>query len=146
MSLVAPTLLTPLPPPPTTIDPLNFDLRADAKVAADVVMVGEMNVQMGVMYGNALDAMANAATVASNVATTNANATAAAANANFKGNYSTLTGALNVPSSVAYNGTTWQLLQNLANVTTQVPSILTAAYWLPIVAFPNQYFFDLGII
>lgn len=42
--------------------------------------------------------------------------------ANFKGNWSALTGALNVPASVYHNGLTWVLLTNLANVAASEPS------------------------
>lgn len=45
----------------------------------------------------------------------------AAANANFKGNWSDLSGALNVPASVRHNGAYWQLLRNLPNVAASEP-------------------------
>jgi len=41
---------------------------------------------------------------------------------NFKGSWSTLTGALNVPASVEHNGKVWQLLVNLPNVTLSEPA------------------------
>ena len=41
---------------------------------------------------------------------------------NFKGSWSTLTGALNVPASVEHNGKIWQLLVNLPNVALSEPS------------------------
>jgi hypothetical protein len=63
------------------------------------------------------------ATVASTSATAAANsATGAANSANFKGTWSSLTGALNKPAQVLHNGAYWQLLNNLANVTTSEPS------------------------
>ena len=43
--------------------------------------------------------------------------------ANFKGNYSNLTGALNIPATVYYNDKYWQLLNNMADVTSEVPSV-----------------------
>lgn len=43
--------------------------------------------------------------------------------ANFKGNWSALTGALNKPASVFHNGAFWALLNNLANVTTSTPGV-----------------------
>lgn len=42
--------------------------------------------------------------------------------ANFKGNWSALTGALSVPASVYHNSLTWVLLSNLANVAASEPS------------------------
>ncbi len=50
----------------------------------------------------------------------------ASAAANFKGNWSALTGALAVPASVYHNGSYWMLLSNLANVTADVPGVSAA--------------------
>lgn len=69
--------------------------------------------------------------VVSEFVNTQADATETAANlaqttvsgANFKGNYSALTGALNVPSSVYHSGKYWQLLNNMADVTSESPSV-----------------------
>ena len=62
-------------------------------------------------------------TLATTQATNAANsATAAAANANFAGNWGDLTGALNIPASVQHDGSIWQLLTDLADVTTSEPS------------------------
>lgn len=51
-----------------------------------------------------------------------ASAASAAAVSNFKGSWSSLTGALNKPATVLHNGAYWALLNNLANVTTSTPS------------------------
>lgn len=45
---------------------------------------------------------------------------------NFKGAYSELAGALDVPSTVEHLGTKWQLLVDLADVTTSVPSAVNS--------------------
>lgn len=42
--------------------------------------------------------------------------------ANFKGDWSDLTGSLNVPATVRHNSTIWLLINNLADVTTSEPS------------------------
>jgi hypothetical protein len=42
---------------------------------------------------------------------------------NFKGEWSSLTGALAVPASVFHNGFFWQLLNNLANVAASEPGV-----------------------
>lgn len=47
----------------------------------------------------------------------------AAASANYKGHWSALTGALNIPASVSHNGYFWALNANLANVTTATPGV-----------------------
>lgn len=92
------------------------------------------------------------ATAASTSATSAANsATGAANSANFKGTWSSLTGALNKPAQVLHNGAYWQLLNNLANVTTSEPSPSNADWafssgtrWLPAYTssaniVPNSY-------
>lgn len=48
------------------------------------------------------------------------------ASAAFKGNWSSLTGALNMPASVYHNERLWFLTQNLANVTTATPGVSSA--------------------
>lgn len=55
----------------------------------------------------------------------------ALAAANYKGDWSLLTGALNKPASVSYAGTFWVLGADLANVTTAVPGV--SASWVPII-------------
>ena len=47
--------------------------------------------------------------------------------ANFKGLWSSLTGSLNIPASVSHNDKFWQLLENVADVTTEVPGV--SAKW-----------------
>ena len=67
------------------------------------------------------DASADAAALseaAAELAETNAESAA-----NFKGSWSSLTGALNKPAMVLHNGAYWVLLNNLANVTTSEPSV-----------------------
>ncbi|HEV2612546.1 MAG TPA: hypothetical protein VGU61_19950 [Noviherbaspirillum sp.] len=50
--------------------------------------------------------------------------------ANYKGLWSTLTGALAIPASTFHNGQFWQLLENVADVTAEVPGVSSkwAAY------------------
>jgi len=72
---------------------------------------------------NADDAYASsgiAAASAVSAATSEANT---AAFANFKGNWSALTGALAKPASVFHNGAFWALLNNLADVTASQPGV-----------------------
>lgn len=52
----------------------------------------------------------------------------AASNANFKGLWSSLNGALNVPAMVYHNGIYWNLTANLSNVTTAQPGV--SASWI----------------
>ena len=46
--------------------------------------------------------------------------------ANYKGQWSSLSGALNTPASVWHNGAYWGLLSNLANVATAQPGVSSA--------------------
>lgn len=53
------------------------------------------------------------------------------ATANFKGNWSALTGPLNVPASVFHSGSYWMLLSNLADVTAATPGVSGSWQLLP---------------
>lgn len=79
-------------------------------------------------YQNALSAFESA--TASGASATNADqsASVAMASANFKGEWSGLTGALPKPASVAKDGRFWMLLNDLADVTAAVPGV--SASWL----------------
>lgn len=74
-------------------------------------------------YNNAVEAFSGAtiATSAAITATTAASVSLGASN--FKGDWSSLTGALAKPASVRYGGRFWLLLNNLANVTTSTPGV-----------------------
>jgi hypothetical protein len=65
---------------------------------------------------------------ASSAAAADSSQNLAAASADYKGLWSAQTGAANKPYSVFHNGSFWALNNNLANVTTQEPS-LTNANW-----------------
>lgn len=79
------------------------------------------------------------ATIAESSATTASSAsTAAVAAANFKGAWSGLTGALNIPASVSHSGTTWLLLVDLVDVTTSEPGV--SVDWQKAVSFTNVEF------
>ena len=64
--------------------------------------------------------------------------------ANFKGEWSALTGALNVPATVMHQGRLWYLKSNLSNVASVTPA-LGSAYWgdvyqsnlIPLIAPPG---------
>ena len=50
--------------------------------------------------------------------------------ANFKGEWSSLTGALTVPSTVYHSGTYWQLLDDIADVTLSEPTLINTDWAL----------------
>lgn len=74
-------------------------------------------------YDNALDAQGSATAAAASATAASASEVNTAALANFKGAWSTLTGAIAKPASVFHNGAFWTLLNNLANVTTSTPGV-----------------------
>jgi hypothetical protein len=120
---------------PNTAEPDTFNDDAD-KWAADIIpWTAEVNAA-GVYIndvGDAVDADAAAASASATAAANSATAALAsqnlaAASADYKGLWSAQTGAANKPYSVFHNGSFWALNVNLANVTTQEPS-LTNANW-----------------
>lgn len=72
------------------------------------------------------DSSASAAALSQSSAA--ASAAAAAASSNYKGEWSSLSGALNKPATVSHNGAFWVLVNNLANVALSEPSV--TADWL----------------
>ena len=125
------TTITALPTPvPQRSDPINFAARADLFLAALPTFATETNLVASEVNANASTASSQAgiAVSAANAAT-DAAAQALAA-ANFKGEWSTLTGALNKPACVKHNGRFWLLLNNLTNVTTSQPGV--SADWTSI--------------
>lgn len=130
--------ITALPTPPTRSDPTNFSTRADEFLGALPNFATEANALSAEMNGlvmgisddvNAAANSASAAALSALAAETSEDS--AAAVLNFKGAWSNLTGALNVPSTVSHIGRVWMLLNNLANVTTSVPGTDTAN-WLAV--------------
>lgn len=74
-------------------------------------------------YSNALDSQASATAAATSAADASNSAANLSAIVNFKGLWSTLTGALNKPASVFHNGAYWALLNTLADVTASQPGV-----------------------
>lgn len=117
LPVVAPTAISAGPTLPDPDDRTTFNTRAYAFTAwerNEAVPKVDLNSQAA--YANAL-ASQEAATMAQA-----AQAVAVAA-ANFKGAWSGLSGALNVPASVLHNNQYWMLLDNLANVATATPGV-----------------------
>jgi hypothetical protein len=123
---------------PTTADPDNFDAYADnllgtqlpALITSFNTASGQYNTVAGEVNTDALTATTQAgiataqALLAQGFAGESEDAAdASAASAAFKGEWSLLTGALAVPSSVAHNGAIWVLLTSLADVTASEPGV-----------------------
>jgi hypothetical protein len=116
--------ITPLGQPPLRSDgPALFADRGDAFMASlplAVMQANELEANVNAKEASAV----NAADVATNAADVATNASAiASSSASFKGNWSSLTGALLLPSSVYHNNFFWALNTNLADVTTATPGV-----------------------
>lgn len=115
--------ITPLPTPPSRSDsPSTFADDADVFIAALPDFVTEANALATEVNGYQSSASSSATAASSSATAASASATAAASSANYKGEWSSLTGALAKPATVSHNGAFWVLLNNLANVTTSQPS------------------------
>lgn len=128
--MTIPTIST-LPTAPARTDPpATFITRADAFLAALVTMQSELNTSIGAMNTDIAGVNADATAAANSAAS-------AIAAANFKGNWSDLTGALDIPAAVAHSGGVWVLLEDLPDVTASEPSGANTD-WQNLPVIPNQ--------
>lgn len=102
-----------------------------------VTFNGELLAVANNVLANATDAQASATAAAGSATASAASATQSAQArdatfnaANFKGDWATLTGALNLPASVRHNGRFWLLVANVADVAAAVPGV--SASWSPL--------------
>jgi hypothetical protein len=105
--------ITPLPTPPARTD-------------GEATFVSRANAFLGALPTFGTEANALAAAVSADKAATQTAAAIAPvslAAANFKGNWSALTGALAVPASVFHSGAFWTLASDLADVTAKEPGV-----------------------
>ncbi len=126
-------MITTLPPAPQRSDSVNFAAKADLFLSALPTFGEEANTLAEGVNAKAAEAAqdANEAAQSAQTALTAAN-TALGATA-FKGPWSNLTGALNVPATVFHLGQYWILQQNLPNVTADQPGA-DLTKWVPLVA------------
>lgn len=117
---VTPTPISPLPPAPLVTDSaVQFDAKAFPFAAALDTLRSQINMAAGQTNTNAVSAAESAALAQDG-------ADAASSNAAYKGPWSQLTGALQIPASVSHNGTRWVLLQNVPNVAAVEPGVSSA--------------------
>ena len=137
------TPIDPLPDAPNrTQSPAVFSANTDAFLTALPPNVAQINAAGAYFDTVAAAADASAAESAASAVESGASAVASAASAidaeafatnsassaNFKGEWSTLTGAAAKPFSVSYGGVIWVLLNDLADITASEPSV--SADWL----------------
>jgi len=128
--------ITPLPAVPNrSAEPEIFSDAVDAFLTALPTLQEQIDAAGTYIQGVGAQVDADKTTTGGHVTAAAGSASAAAssqalaaASADFKGAWASLTGALNKPASVSHNGSFWALNVNLANVTTQEPS-LTNANW-----------------
>ena len=126
-------MITTLPPAPQRSDSVNFAAKADLFLSALPTFGEEANTLAEGVNAKAAEAAqdANEAAQSAQTALTAAN-TALGATA-FKGPWSSLTGALNVPATVFHLGQYWILQQNLPNVAAVQPGT-DLTKWTPLIA------------
>lgn len=115
--------ITALPTPPSRQDPANFSARADAFLGALPTFATEANALASDVNADEISAAASASSASASASSAATSAANISALANFKGDWSSQTGAMNKPASVFHNGAYWALLNNLANVTTSQPGV-----------------------
>lgn len=120
--------ITALPTPPSRQDPLNFADRADDFLGALPQFVTEANALAIAVNVDEAATASSAAAAANSAATAQAAALAAQTVSNYRGEWSSLTGPLTVPSTVSYSGVFYTLTSNIADVTAHTPGV--SAVWL----------------
>lgn len=117
------TPITPLPPAPQRVDsPDDFITKSDTWVDALAAFTTETN--------------ALAVEVSEDAVSADTSALISASNANFVGEWGDQTGEALVPYSVFHNTKTWQLLNDLADVTLSEPGV--TGDWVEIATAPTS--------
>ena len=104
---------------PADADQFSQDLEAS---------IPQMNISIGFMNSTAVTIDADSTSAAASAASASADAGAATSSANFKGDYTALGAiALTVPSAVFSLNTYWNLLEDVADISLEVPG--TSSKW-----------------
>lgn len=138
MTIVVPVPITAGPPVPNSNDPeVTFDQQFEASLTwqRDTLAPGA-NALAAASYSNALDAKSSAEAAHVSELAAAASALNASSTSNFKGEWSSLTGALAPPASVYHNGLTWNLLTAIPNVTLEEPTLLSTVWRANNTVFP----------
>jgi hypothetical protein len=142
--------ITPLPDPPLRSDgPANFADNAEIFLSQLPTFATEANALEANVNAKEASAVTQvslatdqADAAAASAVTAADMATIATAAANYKGLWTSLTGALNMPASVYHNGAFWALNANLADVTTATPGVSAswtrAKVWVDFYSYANR--------
>ncbi len=147
---ISQTITSPPSPAPNrnTDSPSEFSDNVDAQLSWERVYVSEVDTWTDEANSTAsdintdklaaeqavTDAEAQVVLAANQVTLAESAAATAESNANFVGNWSDQTGAAAIPYSTRHTSKTWQLISNLADVTTVEPGVTGgwATYWADI--------------
>lgn len=129
MAIVTPIPIPSGPSVPNSNDPeTTFDEQFEASLTWQRdELAPKANALAEATFDNATDAQASAAAAAASATTAHNAEVAAMSSTNFKGDWAGLSGSLTPPASVAHLGRTWNLLEPIANVTTEQPGV--SAKW-----------------
>lgn len=116
--------------PLRSLAPADYATVAEAFAAALPAFETAMNAVQTAASGSATAASGSATAASGSAAAAASSASASAGSANYKGEWSTLTGALNIPASCSRNGQLYVLTANLANVTTDTPGVTVGSKWI----------------
>ena len=117
--------ITPLPPAPSRAVPSTFSTKADAFLGALPTFVTEANALETNVNAKEAAASLSATRAAASAVSSASSATVALAAANYKGAWSSLSGAATVPYCVSHNNAYWMLITNIANIADKVPGVAT---------------------
>ena len=117
------TILDTLPTAPSRKRPNDFSEEMDNFLYAIVPFQSDVNDIITEMNATAVDVNADRAASLSSETNALAYEQVAMANAAFKGNWTSLTGALSIPASVRHDDKYWLLTSNLTDVTAKEPGV-----------------------
>ncbi|AXQ65832.1 MAG: hypothetical protein [Caudoviricetes sp.] len=116
------------PIPQRTQEPALFSDNVDAFLTFIPDAVDYFDEATTFTDERAVSADSSASSAALSQSSAAASSAAAAASSNYKGEWLSLSGALNKPATVSHNGAFWVLVNNLANVALSEPGV--TADWL----------------
>jgi len=122
--------ITALPDIPSRSDPATFSTKADAFLGALPTFVTEANALKTNVNAKEVSAAVSAAAASSDADDAADAADAAQASANYKGEWSALSGAATVPYCVSHDNMYWMLTTNIADITAKEPGV--ASEWISI--------------